>query len=95
MGSSKEDQQYETIGRTICTIHYLFFALKFIAVASGIALVILFFLRKPLWLAPVIGIVIFWIYRSVRRMIFSAIIRASRKACERSEDAPGSHTDPH
>lgn len=74
-----EDKKYETIGRTICSISYLVYALKIVALISVIALVVLYFLHKPLWLAPVIGFVMFWIYRSIRRMIISGIIRFSRK----------------
>lgn len=74
------DKKYETIGRTIWRISYLWYALKFISVISLIALAVLYFVNKPLWLAPIIGIGIFLVYRSVYRIIIGLIIRLARKA---------------
>ncbi len=78
--NTQTDEKYETIGRTVWRISYLWYALKFTAVISLIALAVLYFVNKPLWLAPIIGIGIFLIYRSVYRIIIGAIIRFARKA---------------
>ena len=84
--STPTDKKYETIGRTVWSIGYLLYALKFIAVASVIALAVLFFINKPLWLAPIIGAVIFLVYRFIYRIIITGIIRLVRKASGEDED---------
>lgn len=80
------DKKYETIGRKIWRISYLWYALRFIAVISLIALAVLYFVNKPLWLAPIIGIAVFLVYRSVYRMIIGIMIRLARKASGENED---------
>ena len=80
------DKKYETIGRTIWRISYLWYALRFIAVISFIALAVLYLINKPLWLAPIIGIAVFLIYRSIYRIIIGIIIRLARKASGEKEE---------
>ena len=60
-----EDERNEKIGRTIVGLAWFAFAAKFIIIVSAIALVILYFLGKPLWIAPVIGAGTFIIYRVI------------------------------
>lgn len=72
------DRQYERIGRTIATISYWLYALKFIAVVTVIALIPLYIFDKPLFIAPIIGVVVFFIYRSIRRAIFRLLYKLSR-----------------
>ena len=64
-----EDQKNEKIGRAIVNIAWLWFAAKFIAIVSVIAGIVLYLINKPLWIAPLIGIGTFIIYR----FIWSAI----------------------
>ena len=59
----------EKIGKAIVNIRWFIFAVKFIIVVSLIALVILYFLERPLWIAPVIGICAFVVYRLTWRLI--------------------------
>lgn len=73
-----KDKKYETIGRVICTISYWFYALKFIFVVSLFAGIVLWFLDLPLWIAVIIGIVVFIIYRSIRRAIFMLLYKLSK-----------------
>jgi hypothetical protein len=73
-----EDERYEKLGRTIVGISWFFFALKFIAVASLVALVILYFIGKPLWLAPLIGFGAFTLYRLFWRFVIGLFIKWSR-----------------
>ena len=78
MAKTSEDKKYETIGRAVLRISYWLYALKIIAIVSVIALAMLFFLQKPLWWAPVIGVAVFLIYRFLRVTLFSALIRFGR-----------------
>ena len=55
----------ETIGRVANGLAWLFFAARFILTASVILLIVLFFLKKPLWLAPVIAVGLYLFYRFV------------------------------
>ena len=76
-----EERKNYAIGRTVSRIRYLAFAIRATAVFSLIALIVLYLLRKPLWLSPVIGIVMFLLYRSVRRFIITRLIRFGRESC--------------
>ena len=86
MRSSNDEEKTEyAIGKTIVLIRYFFFALKWIAIFTGIALLVLYFLEKPLWLAPVIGIALFLVFRLLRRFVFRSVLRFVRKASDEKE----------
>lgn len=74
-----EDKRNEKIGRTIVGLGWLIFAARFLIVVTAIALVVLYFLGRPLWLAPVIAIVIFAIYRLCWRLIWKFIEWAGKQ----------------
>lgn len=74
-----EDEKNEVIGKTVFSIAYLLYALRFILIASAVALAALFFLDLPLWLAPVAGIIIFLIYRVFYRLILRFFIGLSKQ----------------
>lgn len=59
----------EKIGKAIVNIRWFIFAAKFIIVVSLIALAILYFLERPLWIAPIIGVCLFMVYRLIWRLI--------------------------
>ena len=65
-----EDKKNEKIGRTILTLSWWLFAAKFLIIVTVIAAIVLYFLDKPLWHAPVIAIGIFLIYRCIWRLIW-------------------------
>ena len=69
----------EKLGRAIVGVTWLIFAAKFILIATVIALVVLYFIGKPLWLAPVIAVVIFAVYRLIWRLIWVFIEWAGRQ----------------
>lgn len=73
-----EDKKFETIGKTITRITYWLFALKFIIFVSLPALVVLYFIDKPLWYAPIIGVGVFLLYRTLWRLVFSLFLKLSR-----------------
>lgn len=74
-----EDQKNEKIGRAIVSVTWLWFAAKFIVTVSVIAGIVLYFIKKPLWLAPAIGIGVFIIYRLIWRLIWRFIGWASKQ----------------
>lgn len=74
-----ENQKNEKIGRVIVNITWLWFAAKFIVVTSVVAGIVLYFINKPLWIAPVIGIGAFIIYRLIWRLIWLFIRWASKQ----------------
>ena len=59
-----QDKRDEKIGRAIATI---------------IAGIVIFFLGKPLWIAPVVAIILFIIYRLTWRLIWKFIEWAGRQ----------------
>jgi len=75
---SDEDKRDEKIGRAIVNITWIFFAIKFIVIVSLIALAVLFFMGKPLWIAPVIGLAAFILYKLVWGLIWKFIEWTSR-----------------
>ncbi|MCR4793259.1 MAG: hypothetical protein K5871_10945 [Lachnospiraceae bacterium] len=69
----EQDKRYEKLGSAVMGAAWIFFALKFIAVVSLVSLVVLWILHKPLWITPVIGVIVFTLYRLVWRLIFRFI----------------------
>ncbi len=65
-----EDERDEKLGEAIMSISRIIFAIGFIAVVSVIALVVLLILGKPLWIAPIAGVVVYLGYR----LILTAIV---------------------
>ena len=71
--ADSQDKRDEKIGRAIVTFSWWIFAAKFLVVATIIAGVVSFFLEKPLWIAPVVAVVLFIIYRLIWRLIWQFI----------------------
>ncbi len=74
-----ENEQNEKVGRGIVTISWILFAIRFIFVTGVIALAVLYFTGKPLWLSPIIAVALFIVYRICWRLIFTLIGRVSKK----------------
>lgn len=66
-----DDERDEKLGKAILSFSQIIYAIGFIATVSVIALVVLYFIGKPLWMAPLIGIGVYLVYR----LILSAIFR--------------------
>ena len=77
--ADSQDKREEKIGRAIVTLSWWIFAAKFLVVATIIAGVVIFFLEKPLWIAPFVAVVLFIIYRLIRRLIWRFIEWAGRQ----------------
>jgi membrane protein YdbS with pleckstrin-like domain len=74
-----QDKRDEKIGRAIVTFSWWIFAAKFLVVVTFIAGVVIFFLEKPLWIAPVVAVILFIIYKLIWRLIWRFIEWAGRQ----------------
>lgn len=70
----------EKLGRAIFSITYWIRALEIIAGASLVALIVLLIIGKPLWIAPIVGVGVFIIRRTLISFILSRMIDLSEKA---------------
>ncbi len=77
--SVNEDEKNEKIGRAIVNISWWIFALKFLVIATVIAGIVIWLLGKPLWIAPLIAVGAFIIYRLIWRLIWVFIEWASKQ----------------
>lgn len=73
-----DDKQYEKLGRSIFSISYYWYAFKFVLAVSVISAVPLFLLHKPLYFAPIIGVVAFLVYRFLWRLFFKIMYKFSK-----------------
>ena len=65
-----QDERDEKLGRVILTLNWWIFAAKFLVIVTVIAGIVIYFLGKPLWIAPLIAIGIFIIYRLIWRLVW-------------------------
>ncbi len=70
-----ENEQNEKMGRAVVGIARIVFVVKFIVIATVVALVILHFMGKPLWIAPIAAVILFAAYR----ILWGAIWRLIRR----------------
>ncbi len=68
-----EQERNEKLGQAVVGISWFIFAAKFIVIAAVIALVVLYLIGNPLWLAPIIAIGAFAIYRLLLRLVWKLI----------------------
>ena len=74
-----QDERDEKLGRAILTLNWWIFAVKFLVIVTVIAGIAIYSLGKPLWIAPVIAIGLFIIYRVIWRLIWVFIGWAGRQ----------------
>ncbi len=77
--ANDQDERDEKLGRAILTIGWWIFAAKFLVVATVIAGMVIYFLGKPLWIAPLIAIGLFIVYRLILRLVWVFIEWAGRQ----------------
>ena len=77
--ADSQDKREEKIGRAIVTLSWWIFAAKFLVAATIIVGVVIFILGKPLWIAPVVAVILFIIYRLVWRLVWLFIEWAGRQ----------------
>ena len=68
--AKSQDEREVKLGRVILTLNWWIFAIRFLIIATAIAGIVIYFMEKPLWIAPVIAVVIFVIYRIIWRLIW-------------------------
>lgn len=68
----------EKLGRAVFSIAWILFAIKFLLIASLISLAVLWILDKPLWIAPIIAIIVFALYRMVWRLFWKFIVWSNK-----------------
>ena len=74
-----EKERNEKLGRAVVGIGWFIFAAKFLIITTILAGIILYFLGKPLWVAPIIAVCIFIIYRFFWGLIWKFIEWASKQ----------------
>ena len=77
--ASNEQERNEKLGQAVVGISWFIFAAKFIVITTVIALAVLYFLGKPLWIAPIIAVGAFAVYRLFLRLIWKLVEWASRQ----------------
>ncbi len=75
MSKMSENEQNEKMGRAVVGIAWIVFAVKCIVIATVVALVILHFVGKPLWIAPIAAVILFAAYRILWGGIWRLISR--------------------
>ena len=79
MSHVSENELNEKMGRAVVGIAWIIFAAKFIIIATGVALVILYFIGKPLWIAPIAAVIVFAAYRILWGSIWRLISRLTMR----------------
>ena len=77
--ATDQDKRDEKLGRAILTLRWWIFAAEFLVIATVVAGIVIYFLGKPLWIAPLIAIGLFIIYRLIWRLIWVFIGWAGRQ----------------
>ena len=76
--NKEQNQRYTGLGAFVMGVMWILYALKWITVVSVIALPVLWLMHKPLWIAPIIGVIGYVIFRIFWRL-FWRFIRWSEK----------------
>ena len=75
--ASNEQERNEKLVQAVVGISWFIFAAKFIVITTVIALAALYFLGKPLWIAPIIAVGAFAVYRLFLRLMWKLVEWAS------------------
>ena len=77
--ASNEQERNEKLGQAVVGISWFIFAAKFIVITTVIALAVLYFIGKPLWIAPIIAVGAFAVYRLFLRLMWKLVEWVSRQ----------------
>ncbi len=77
--SDDQNERDEKLGRVILTLNWWIFAAKFLVIVTVVAGIVLYFLGKTLWIAPLIALGSFIVYRLIWRLVWVFIEWASRR----------------
>ena len=73
MGNREQEKREEKLGAAVMGIAWFLYAVKIIAVVSLLALIVLWIVHKPLWIAPIVGVAAYILYRFVWRLFWKFI----------------------
>lgn len=76
--TQNDGRKEEKLGRALFTVTYWLYALSVIIPVTVISGFILHFAGMPLWPAPLAGLAVWLVIRTVRRLILRIFIRLSR-----------------
>ena len=74
-----DDKREERLGRAFFGVAWVTFAIVFIAIASAVALALLWLFGGPLWLAPVAGVAAYGVYRLIRLLFWKLVFLLIKK----------------
>jgi hypothetical protein len=74
----RQEKTEENLGKAVMGIAWIFFAIKFIVIASVLALPVVWLLHKPLWIAPIVGVVLYILWRVVWRAFWRFVTWSTR-----------------
>ena len=77
--ASNEQERNEKLGRAVVGISWFIYAAKFLVITTVIALAVLYFIGKPLWIAPIIAVGAFAVYRLILRLMWKLVEWVSRQ----------------
>ena len=64
-----QDKRDEKLGRAIVTLSWWIFAAKFLFITTVIAGIVIYLIGKQLWIAPLIAVGVFILYRLIWRLV--------------------------
>ena len=68
-----QDNKDTKLGAFVMCIIWILYALKWVALGTVIALPVLWLIHKPLWIAPIIGLILYIIVRIIWRLFWKFV----------------------
>lgn len=68
-----QDSKDTKLGAFVMCILWILYALKWVAIGTVAALPVLWFMHKPLWIAPIIGLILYIIIRIIWKLFWKLI----------------------
>ena len=68
-----QDNKDTKLGAFVMGIIWILYALKWIALGTIVALPVLWFMHKPLWIAPITGLILYVIVRIFWRLFWKFV----------------------
>lgn len=68
-----QDNKDTKLGAFVMSIIWILYALKWVALGTVIALPVLWLIHKPLWIAPIIGLILYVIVRIIWRLFWKFV----------------------
>ncbi|MBR3573645.1 MAG: hypothetical protein IKN97_00545 [Lachnospiraceae bacterium] len=68
-----QDNKDTKLGAFVMCIIWILYALKWVALGTVIALPVLWLIHKPLWIAPIIGLILYVIVKIIWRLFWKFV----------------------